>query len=59
MGRPAAGLDQFIDLGDRLIANAGPDVADVVWGRDDTDEYRNYPFRSPGDHLAGRGGRWR
>ncbi|MGH3405245.1 MAG: cytochrome P450 [Streptosporangiaceae bacterium] len=47
MGLPAAGLDQFIDLGDRLISNTDPDVTDVVWGRDDTDEYRNYPFRSP------------
>jgi len=47
MGLPAAGLDQFIDLGDRLISNTDPDITDVVWGRDDTDEYRNYPFRSP------------
>jgi cytochrome P450 len=47
MGLPATGLDQFIDLGDRLISNTDPDVTDVVWGRDDTDEYRNYPFRSP------------
>jgi cytochrome P450 len=47
MGLPGADLDQFIDLGDRLIANTDPDVTDVVWGRDDTDEYRNFPFRSP------------
>jgi cytochrome P450 len=47
MGLPAADLDQFIDLGDRLIANTDPDVTDVVWGRDDTDAFRRFPFRSP------------
>jgi len=47
MGLPAADLDSFIDLGDRLIANTDPDVTDVVWGRDDTDAYRRFPFRSP------------
>ena len=44
---PAADLDLFIDLGDRLIANTDPDIANVVWGRDDTDAYRRFPFRSP------------
>ncbi|HLK75748.1 MAG TPA: hypothetical protein VKU77_19115 [Streptosporangiaceae bacterium] len=47
MGLPAADLDLFIDLGDRLIANTDSDITDVVWGRDDTDAYRRYPFRSP------------
>jgi cytochrome P450 len=47
MGLPDTDLDQFIDLGDRLIANTDPDVTDVVWGRDDTDAYRRFPFRSP------------
>jgi cytochrome P450 len=47
MGLPEADLDLFIDLGDRLIANTDPDITDVVWGRDDTDAYRMYPFRSP------------
>ena len=47
MGLPEADLDTFIDLGDRLIANTDPDITDVVWGRDDTDAYRRYPFRSP------------
>src|ERR1700691_5435508 len=47
MGLPEADLDLFIDLGDRLIANPDPDITDVVWGRDDTDAYRRYPFRSP------------
>ena len=47
MGLPAADLPLFIDLGDRLIANTDPDITDVVWGRDDTDAYRKFPFRSP------------
>jgi cytochrome P450 len=47
MGLPEADLGQFIDLGDRLIANTDPDITDVVWGRDDTDAYRRFPFRSP------------
>jgi cytochrome P450 len=47
MGLPEPDLDLFIDLGDRLIANTDPDITDVVWGRDDTDAYREYPFRSP------------
>jgi cytochrome P450 len=47
MGLPTADLDLFIDLGDRLIANTDPEVTDVVWGRDDTDAYRRFPFRSP------------
>ncbi|MDA8039003.1 MAG: cytochrome P450 [Actinomycetota bacterium] len=47
MGLPEAGLDEFIDLGDKLIANTDPEITDVVWGRDDTDEYRKFPFRSP------------
>jgi cytochrome P450 len=47
MGLPAGRLAEFIDLGDRLIANTDPEITDVVWGRDDTDAYRRYPFRSP------------
>jgi cytochrome P450 len=47
MGLPTEDLPLFIDLGDRLIANTDPDVTDVVWGRDDTDAYRLFPFRSP------------
>jgi cytochrome P450 len=47
MGLPEADLGSFIDLGDRLIANTDPDITDVVWGRDDTDAYRLFPFRSP------------
>jgi cytochrome P450 len=47
MGLPGGDLDRLVDLGDRLIANTDPDVTDVVWGRDDTDAYRRYPFRSP------------
>jgi cytochrome P450 len=47
MGLPTDDLPLFIDLGDRLIANTDPDITDVVWGRDDTDAYRLFPFRSP------------
>jgi cytochrome P450 len=47
MGLPEDKLDLFIDLGDRLIANTDPAITDVVWGRDETDAYRKYPFRSP------------
>ncbi len=47
MGLPEDQLDEFIDLGDKLIANTDPEITDVVWGRDDTDAYRNFPFRSP------------
>ncbi|HXW45857.1 MAG TPA: cytochrome P450 [Streptosporangiaceae bacterium] len=47
MGLPEHNLGQFIDLGDRLIANTDPELTDVVWGRDDTDAYRKFPFRSP------------
>jgi cytochrome P450 len=47
MGLPQQYLPLFTDLGDRLIANTDPEITDVVWGRDDTDAYRRYPFRSP------------
>jgi cytochrome P450 len=47
MGLPDDRLGVCVDLGDRLSANTDPDVTDVVWGRDDTEEYRAYPFRSP------------
>jgi cytochrome P450 len=47
MGLPEDRLDEFIDLGDKLIANTDPEITDVVWGRDDTEAYRNFPFRSP------------
>ena len=47
MGLPYKDLPEFISLGDKLIANTDPEITDVVWGRDDTDAYRRYPFRSP------------
>ncbi len=47
MGLPDGNLNEFVELGDKLIANTDPEVTDVVWGRDDTDEFRLYPFRSP------------
>lgn len=47
MGLPDDNLHDFIELGDKLIANTDPEITDVVWGRDDTDDYRRFPFRSP------------
>lgn len=47
MGLPEEKLDEFVDLGDRLISNTDPEITDVVWGRDETDEFRRFPFRSP------------
>ncbi len=47
MGLPRDDLPLFIELGDKLIANTDPEITDVVWGRDDTDAYRRFPFRSP------------
>ncbi|HWF80848.1 MAG TPA: cytochrome P450 [Streptosporangiaceae bacterium] len=47
MSLPTGDLPLFIELGDRLIANTDPEITDVVWGRDDTDAYRRFPFRSP------------
>jgi len=47
MGLPDDQLEEFVDLGDKLIANTDPEITDVVWGRDDTDAYRKFPFRSP------------
>ncbi len=47
MGLPRDDLPLFVELGDKLIANTDPEITDVVWGRDDTDAYRRFPFRSP------------
>ncbi len=47
MGLPGDQLDELIELGDKLIANTDPEITDVVWGRDDTEAYRRFPFRSP------------
>lgn len=47
MGLPDEHLEEFVELGDKLIANTDPEITDVVWGRDDTDAFRKYPFRSP------------
>lgn len=47
LGLPDTNLDEFIECGDKLIANTDPEITDVVWGRDDTDPYRFFPYRSP------------
>lgn len=47
LGVPEADADRLVEWGDRMIANTDPDFTDFVVDRDDTDEYRLLPFRSP------------
>ncbi len=47
LGVPAEDLDWLVTKGDELIANTDPEYSQVVLDRDDTDEYRFMPFRSP------------
>ncbi len=47
LGVPAEDLDWLVTKGDELIANTDPEYTSVVFDRDDTDEYRFMPFRSP------------
>ncbi len=47
LGVPADDLDWLVTKGDELIANTDPEYSQVVLDRDDTDEYRFMPFRSP------------
>lgn len=47
LGAPESDADRLVEWGDRMIANTDPDFADFVVDRDDTDEYRLLPFRSP------------
>jgi cytochrome P450 len=52
--------DQFIKWSNRLVGNTDPDYADVLLGSDESEEFKNLPFRSPaalevfayGDSLA-------
>jgi cytochrome P450 len=44
---PQEDAPELIRWGDQMIANQDPDIASVVFDRDDTDEYRFLPFRSP------------
>jgi cytochrome P450 len=47
LGVPESDADLLVEWGDRMIANTDPDFADFVVDRDDTEEYRLLPFRSP------------
>jgi cytochrome P450 len=52
--------DQFIKWSNRLVGNTDPDYADVLLDSDESEEFRDLPFRSPaalevfayGDQLA-------
>jgi cytochrome P450 len=44
---PQEDAPELIRWGDQMIANQDPDIASVVFDRDDTEEYRFLPFRSP------------
>ena len=52
--------DQFIKWSNRLVGNTDPDYADVLLDSDESEQYRDLPFRSPaalevfayGDSLA-------
>src|ERR1043166_5130330 len=44
---PQEDAPMLIRWGDQMIANQDPDIASVVFGHDDTEEYRFLPFRSP------------
>lgn len=47
LGVPESDADRLVEWGDRMIANTDPDFTDFVVDRDDTEEYRLLPFRSP------------
>lgn len=47
LGLPPEDLDWLVTKGDELIANTDPEYTDHVLDKDDTDEYRLMPFRSP------------
>lgn len=47
LGAPAEDAPHLVELGDRMIANTDPDLADLVVDKEDTSEFRLYPFRSP------------
>ncbi|MFI6578117.1 cytochrome P450 [Nocardiopsis sp. NPDC050513] len=38
---------QLIDWGNRIIGNTDPDYADVLLGSEESEKYRDLPFRSP------------
>lgn len=44
---PADDTQQLIDWGNRIIGNTDPDYADVLLHSEESEQYRNLPFRSP------------
>jgi cytochrome P450 len=47
LGVPLEDAPQLVAWGDRMIGNQDPEYSDVVVDREDSDEYRYLPFRSP------------
>ncbi|NKB76919.1 MAG: cytochrome P450 [Gammaproteobacteria bacterium] len=47
LGIPDADLDWLVTKGDELIANTDPEYTDHLHDKDDTDDFRLMPFRSP------------
>ncbi len=44
---PAGDTQQLIDWGNRIIGNTDPDYADVLLHSEESERYRDLPFRSP------------
>lgn len=44
---PPEDNQQLIDWGNRIIGNTDPDYADVLLGSEESEKYRDLPFRSP------------
>ncbi|MFJ2031143.1 cytochrome P450 [Streptosporangium sp. NPDC087985] len=44
---PADDTQQLIDWGNRIIGNTDPDYADVLLHSEESEKYRDLPFRSP------------
>lgn len=47
LGVPESDAEKLVAWGDQMISNADPEYTPVVIDRDDTEEYRLLPFRSP------------
>lgn len=47
LGVPESDADQLVMWGDQMISNADPEYTPLIIDKDDTDEYRLLPFRSP------------
>ena len=47
LGIPESDAAQMVAWGDQMISNADPEYTPVIIDKDDTEEYRLLPFRSP------------